>query len=44
MMRPQSSPSEHMPQLCGVLGHTFMEFLKGTGDDGQGQRDLYADK
>ncbi|XP_077146103.1 uncharacterized protein LOC143807907 isoform X2 [Ranitomeya variabilis] len=31
-------------QFCGVLGHTFMEFLKGSGDYCQAQHDLYADK
>ncbi|KAG8524191.1 Protein tyrosine phosphatase type IVA 1, partial [Galemys pyrenaicus] len=30
-------------QFCGVLGHTFMEFLKGSGDYCQAQHDLYAD-
>ncbi|XP_074982318.1 uncharacterized protein LOC142071474 [Caretta caretta] len=33
-----------MRQFCGVLGHTFMEFLKGSGDYCQAQHDLYADK
>lgn len=41
---PQSSMSRHIPQFCGVLGHTFMEFLKGSGDYCQAQHDLYADK
>ncbi|XP_060091360.1 uncharacterized LOC128125822 homolog isoform X3 [Heteronotia binoei] len=31
-------------QFCGVLGHTFMEFLKGSGDYCQAQHGLYADK
>ncbi|KAM8953050.1 uncharacterized protein RCH25_043822 [Pelodytes ibericus] len=31
-------------QFCGVLGHTFMEFLKGSGDYCQAQHDIYADK
>ncbi|XP_071998304.1 uncharacterized protein [Engystomops pustulosus] len=31
-------------QFCGVLGHTFMESLKGSGDYCQAQHDLYADK
>lgn len=44
MIRPQSSMSRHIPQFCGVLGHTFMEFLKGSGDYCQAQHDLYADK
>ncbi|CAN0151102.1 unnamed protein product, partial [Rangifer tarandus platyrhynchus] len=44
MVRPQSSMSRHIPQFCGVLGHTFMEFLKGSGDYCQAQHDLYADK
>ena len=35
--------SSHIP-FCGVLGHTFMEFLKGSGDYCQAQQDLYADK
>ncbi|XP_032340328.1 protein tyrosine phosphatase type IVA 1 isoform X3 [Camelus ferus] len=43
MIRPQSSMSRHIP-FCGVLGHTFMEFLKGSGDYCQAQHDLYADK
>ncbi|KAG9344223.1 hypothetical protein JZ751_010892 [Albula glossodonta] len=30
-------------QFCGVLGHTFMEFLKGSGDYCQAQHDVYAD-
>ncbi|XP_071998303.1 uncharacterized protein [Engystomops pustulosus] len=30
--------------FCGVLGHTFMESLKGSGDYCQAQHDLYADK
>lgn len=33
-----------LQQFCGVLGHTFMEFLKGSGDYCQAQHDLYADK
>ncbi|XP_054675866.1 uncharacterized LOC128125822 homolog [Grus americana] len=44
MIRLQSSMSNHIPQFCGVLGHTFMEFLKGSGDYCQAQHDLYADK
>ena len=44
MVRSQSSMSRHIPQFCGVLGHTFMEFLKGSGDYCQAQHDLYADK
>ena len=44
MVRPQSSMSRHIPQFCGVLGHTFMAFLKGSGDYCQAQHDLYADK
>ncbi|KAM4870270.1 uncharacterized protein ACH125_020238 [Urocitellus parryii] len=44
MIRPQSSMSKHIPQFCGVFGHTFMEFLKGSGDYCQAQHDLYADK
>ncbi|XP_063112996.1 uncharacterized LOC128125822 homolog [Cavia porcellus] len=44
MIRPQSSMSRHIPQFCGVLGHTFMEFLKGSGDYCQAQHDLYADE
>ena len=44
MVRPQSSMSRHIAQFCGVLGHTFMEFLKGSGDYCQAQHDLYADK
>ncbi|XP_021246978.1 protein tyrosine phosphatase type IVA 1 isoform X2 [Numida meleagris] len=43
MIRLQSSMSNHIP-FCGVLGHTFMEFLKGSGDYCQAQHDLYADK
>ncbi|KAM4042531.1 uncharacterized protein ACNLHF_013158 [Anomaloglossus baeobatrachus] len=44
MIKIQSSMSKHSPQFCGVLGHTFMEFLKGSGDYCQAQHDLYADK
>ncbi|XP_078504125.1 uncharacterized protein LOC144762747 [Lissotriton helveticus] len=44
MIRTRSSMSKHSPQFCGVLGHTFMEFLKGSGDYCQAQHDLYADK
>lgn len=44
MIKPQSSMSRHIPQFCGVLGHTFMEFLKGSGDYCQAQHDLYADE
>ncbi|XP_056344592.1 uncharacterized LOC128125822 homolog [Oenanthe melanoleuca] len=44
MIRLQSSMSNHIPQFCGVLGYTFMEFLKGSGDYCQAQHDLYADK
>ncbi|KAM9229343.1 uncharacterized protein PS065_005985 [Dugong dugon] len=44
MIRPQSSMSQHIPQFCGVFGHTFMEFLKGSGDYCQAQQDLNADK
>lgn len=36
--------SQFIFQFCGVLGHTFMEFLKGSGDYCQAQHDLYADK
>ncbi|GCC28881.1 hypothetical protein chiPu_0007315 [Chiloscyllium punctatum] len=36
--------SKHIPQFCGVLGRTFMEFLKGSGDYCQAQHDIYADK
>ncbi|XP_056421791.1 uncharacterized LOC128125822 homolog isoform X2 [Hyla sarda] len=43
MIKIQSSMSKHSP-FCGVLGHTFMEFLKGSGDYCQAQHDLYADK
>ncbi|XP_059586789.1 uncharacterized LOC128125822 homolog isoform X3 [Alligator mississippiensis] len=43
MIRLQSSMSNRRP-FCGVLGHTFMEFLKGSGDYCQAQHDLYADK
>lgn len=31
-------------QFCGVLGHTFMEFLKGSGDYCQAQHATYADE
>ncbi|XP_069582790.1 uncharacterized protein [Ranitomeya imitator] len=44
MIKIQSSMSKHSPQFCGVLGHTFMEFLKGSGDYCQAQHDLNADK
>ncbi|XP_066460287.1 uncharacterized homolog isoform X2 [Eleutherodactylus coqui] len=43
MIKIQSSMSKHSP-FCGVLGHTFMEFLKGSGDYCQAQHALYADK
>ncbi|KAM5290969.1 uncharacterized protein AAES06_006994 [Glossophaga mutica] len=43
-IRPQSSMSKHIPQFCGVLGHIFMEFLKGSGDYCQAQHDLNAGK
>ncbi|KAM4806706.1 uncharacterized protein ACH125_026191 [Urocitellus parryii] len=43
MIRPQSSMSKLIP-FCGVLDHTFMQFLKGSGDYCQAQHDLYADK
>ncbi|KAM9317441.1 uncharacterized protein PAF06_008553 [Gastrophryne carolinensis] len=44
MIKIQSSMSKHSPQFCGVLGHTFMEFLKGSGDYCQAQHELYANK
>ncbi|KAI7794817.1 putative actin cytoskeleton-regulatory complex protein pan1-like [Triplophysa rosa] len=37
MIKIQSSMSKHIPQFCGVLGHTFMEFLKDSGDYCQAQ-------
>ncbi|KAM4849825.1 uncharacterized protein ACOB7L_009389 [Callospermophilus lateralis] len=43
MIRPQFFMSKHIP-FCGVLGHAFMEFLKGPGDYCQAQHDLYEDK
>lgn len=33
-----------LQQFCGVLGHTFMEFLKGSGDYCQAQHAAYADE
>lgn len=33
-----------LQQFCGVLGHTFMEFLKGSGDYCQAQHGVYAEK
>lgn len=36
--------SKHIPQFRGVLGHTFMEFLKGSGDYCQAQHAAYADE
>lgn len=30
MIRPPSSMTKHIPQFCGVFGHTFMEFLEVT--------------
>ncbi|KAF7703675.1 hypothetical protein HF521_022682 [Silurus meridionalis] len=44
MVKLQSSMSKHIPQFCGVLGHTFMEFLKGSGDYCQAQHGVYADE
>ncbi|KAF4107682.1 hypothetical protein G5714_012046 [Onychostoma macrolepis] len=44
MIKLQSSMSKHIPQFCGVLGHTFMEFLKGSGDYCQAQHGVYAEK
>ncbi|KAF7645117.1 hypothetical protein LDENG_00209920 [Lucifuga dentata] len=44
MIKLQSSMSKHIPQFCGVLGHTFMEFLKGSGDYCQAQHAAYADE
>lgn len=43
MIRPQSLMSKQAP-FCGVLGHAFMEFLKGPRDYCQAQHDLYEDK
>lgn len=43
MIRPQSLMSKQAP-FCGVLGHAFMEFLKGPRDYCQEQHDLYEDK
>lgn len=43
MIRPQSLMSKLSPS-CGVLGHAFMEFLKGPGEYRQAQHDLYEDK
>ncbi|KAM5315074.1 uncharacterized protein AAES06_020473 [Glossophaga mutica] len=43
MIRPLPSMSKHIP-FCGVLGHAFMEFLKGSGDYCQAQHDLHAGK
>ncbi|XP_046794873.1 protein tyrosine phosphatase type IVA 1 isoform X2 [Gallus gallus] len=42
--RGKAGPGGGRGQFCGVLGHTFMEFLKGSGDYCQAQHDLYADK
>ncbi|KAF6739417.1 hypothetical protein FQA47_018283 [Oryzias melastigma] len=36
--------SANLKQFCGVLGHTFMEFLKGSGDYCQAQHAAYADE
>ncbi|MEQ2288025.1 hypothetical protein AMECASPLE_018752, partial [Ameca splendens] len=44
MIKLQSSMSKHIPQFCGVLGRTFMEFLKGSGDYCQAQHAAYADE
>ncbi len=33
-----------LQQFCGVLGHTFMEFLKGSGDYCQAQHGVCAEK
>ncbi|KAM8843486.1 uncharacterized protein ACB057_011605 [Neosynchiropus ocellatus] len=44
MIKLQSSMSKHIPQFCGVLGHTFMEFLKGSGDYCQAQHVADADE
>lgn len=33
-----------LQQFCGVLGHTFMEFLKGSGDYCQAQHVVDADE
>ncbi|KAM6972746.1 uncharacterized protein FYW47_004901 [Aplochiton taeniatus] len=44
MIKLQSSMSKHIPQFRGVLGHTFMEFLKGSGDYCQAQHGAYADE
>lgn len=38
------SPRCVLQQFCGVLGHTFMEFLKGSGDYCQAQHAAYADE
>lgn len=43
MIRPQSLMRKLSPS-CGVLGHAFMEFLKGPGEYRQAQHDLYEDK
>jgi len=43
MIRPQSLMSKQAP-FCGVLGHAFMEFLKGPRNYCQAQHDLYEDK
>ncbi|KAB0363458.1 hypothetical protein FD754_007614 [Muntiacus muntjak] len=36
--------SRYIPQFCDVLGHTFMEFLKDSGDYCQAQHNLCADR
>ncbi|KAM6173718.1 uncharacterized protein O8D03_005926 [Erethizon dorsatum] len=43
MISPQSFMSKFIP-FCGILGHTFMEFLKGLGDYCQAQHGLDEDK
>lgn len=43
MIRLQSSMSKYIPS-CGVLGHTFLEFVKGSVDYCQAHHDLCADK
>ena len=44
IVRPQPSVRRHIPQFCGVLHHTFMKFLKGSGDYCEALHDLYAEK
>ncbi|XP_061410167.1 uncharacterized LOC128125822 homolog, partial [Lethenteron reissneri] len=44
VLNPFTSMNRHIAQFCGVLGRTFMEFVKGRGEYCQAQHEVFADK